>query len=196
MAKPKIYDGLIAVFVSAVAAVATVFGLFSSLLSELVPPLDDSQQTVGIASFGTAVVLLALTLAIRKRISVVSGRMIAASSLALFALALLVFFPFRDLTRTYVYRYPPASTSSPSQTRHIRGDIHPAGLALVRDATVAQAVYRLGGPDMVNGTGVLWREDSRIAISGKMERLYVALAMLLTSAIFVAGVAVWRKQAA
>jgi hypothetical protein len=194
--KPKIYDGLIAVFVSAAAAVAAVFGLFNSLLSDLVPPFDDSQQTVGIASFGTAVVLLALTLAMRKRISLASARTIAATSVVLFVLALVVFFSFRDLTRTYVYRYPPASNASTGQTKHIRGDIHAAGLVLVRDATVAQAVYRLGGPDVVSSTGVLWHEDSRITVIGKLERMYVALTMLLTSAIFVAGVAVWRKQSA
>ena len=190
---PKIYDGLLAVIGSAVAAVGIVFGLFNSLLSELVPPIDDGQQTVGIASFGTAVLLLALTLVMRKRISVASARAIATAAALLFLAALLLYFMFSDLTRTYVYRYPPASTSSPSQTRHIRGDIHSAGLALVKNATVAQAVYQLGGPDVVNSSGVLWREDSRISISGKLQRLYVALTMLLTGAIFVAGLAVWRK---
>jgi len=194
VSKPKIHDSLIAVFMSAVAAVTTVFGLFNSLLSELIPPLDESHQTVGIASFGTAVVLLALTLAMRKRLSLVPARIIAAMSVVLLALALLVFFAFRDLTRTFVYQYPPASIASPSQTKHIRGDIHLAGLVLVRDATVAQAVYKFGGPDLVNSTGVLWHEDSRIAIMGKLERMYVTLTMLLTSAIFAAGVAVWRKQ--
>ena len=29
---------------------------------------------------------------------------------------------------------------------------------------------------------------------GKLQRMYVTLTMLLTTAIFVAGIAVWRKQ--
>ena len=192
--KPKLYDGFIAVLASAAAAVAAVFGLFSSLLSELVPPIDDSHLSVGIASFGTAILLLALTLAVQKRISLASARTIATASALLFVAALVLYFWFSDVTRTYVYRYPPASIASPSQTKHIRGEIHQAGLLLVRDATVAQAVYRLGGPDVVNSTGVLWREESRLSMMGKLQRMYVTLTMLLTTAIFVAGIAVWRKQ--
>jgi hypothetical protein len=41
--------------------------------------------------------------------------------------------------------------------------------------------------------GTLWQEDSRLAVISKMERTYVALVVLLTTALFVAGIAVWRQ---
>jgi len=190
----KTFDGLIAVLTSAVAAVGVVFGLFNSFLAELVPPFDDSQQTVGFVSIGTVVFLLALTLLIRTRLTVASARYIGLVSMACFLTAVVVFFPFRNITRTYVYRYPPASVSNEKQVRHIRGDLHAQGVERVKNVTVAQAVYRLGGPDLVNSMGILWGEKSRLAIIAKMEKLYVALTMLLTSAIFISGIALWRRQ--
>jgi hypothetical protein len=42
--------------------------------------------------------------------------------------------------------------------------------------------------------GSLWHEDSRLQIISRMEREYVALIMLLTTAVFVAAIAVWRTQ--
>lgn len=191
---PKLFDGLIGVLMSAAAAVAAVFGLFNSLLVNLVPPFDDNQQVVGMVSFGTVVVLLALTLGIRKRLTVASVRNIAVVSVVAFLAALFVFFSLRHLTLEYIYRYPPASISSANQSRHLRGDLHAKGRERVKDLTVAQAVYQLGGPDEVNARGLLWYENSRLAIAEKMEWLYAALTILLTSAIFVAGIAVWRKQ--
>jgi hypothetical protein len=188
------FSGLIGILTSAVAAVALVFGMFNSLLAEIVPPFEDSQQTVGFVSFGTVIVLLAATLLIRKRLTVVETRTLAIASVVLFAIALAVYFPFRDFTRTYIYRFPPASAAHEGQTRHIRGDLHERGVERVKDMTIAQAVYELGGPDQVNAMGSLWHEQSRSAVIGRMERYYVALIMLLTVAIFVAGLTVWRQQ--
>jgi hypothetical protein len=185
---------LIAVLTSAVAAVALVFGMFHSVLAELVPPFDDSQQTVGIVSVSTVVVLLALTLLVGKRVTQTQTRWVALGAIALLCVALFSFFSMRDLVRNYVYRFPPASAASEAQTRHIRGDLHEKGRARLGDMTVAEAVYQFGGPDQVNGMGSLWHEDSRLQIISRMEREYVALIMLLTTAVFVAAIAVWRTQ--
>lgn len=188
------FAGLRGVLSSAVSAVALVFGLFNSFLKDLVPPFEDNQQTVGFVTFGTVIVLLALALFIRKRLIGVQTKTVAATSLGIFVIALAVYFPFRDLTRTYIYRFPPASTPHSGQTRHIRGDLHEKGLGRVKNMTVAQAVYQLGGPDQVNSMGALWYEQSRLQIVGKMERYYTVLIMLLTTAVFAGGLAVWRQQ--
>jgi hypothetical protein len=188
------YGGLAAIILSAAAAVGVVFGLFSSVLAELVPPYEDSNVTVEVVSFVTVIILLVLTLIVRKRLGRVQTWVLAATSALLVAAALAVFFPFREFTRTYVYRFPPASIAHDGQTRHIRGELHERGVERVRDMTVAQAVYELGGPDVVNAMGSLWLEQSRLAVIAKMEREYVALIVLLTTSLFVAGLAVARLR--
>ena len=80
------FAGLIGIVVAAAAAVAVVFGLFNSVLAELVPPFEDSQQTVGFVSVGTVAVLLILTVVIQKRLTTVQTRTVAVVSV-LFLLA-------------------------------------------------------------------------------------------------------------
>jgi hypothetical protein len=189
-----VYSGLVAVVLAASSAVAAVFGLFNSVLADLVPPFDDSRQTVGIVSIGTVAVLLILTIVIQKRMTTLQTRTIAAATALCLVGALALYFPFRDETRTYIYRHPPASLADANQTRHIRGELHEQGRRRVKNVTVAQAVYQLGGPDIVNAMGILWTEESRLQVIGRLERYYVIFTMLLTAAIFMAAMAVWRKQ--
>jgi TIR domain len=197
MKRPNVaFAGLIGIIAAAAAAVAAVFGLFNSVLAELVPPFEDSQQTVGFVSMGTVAVLLILTIVIQKRLTTVQTRTVAIASVLLLLASVAVYFPFRDLTRTYTYRHPPASIANLQQTHHIRGDLHERGKLRVRDLTIAEAVYQLGGPDTVNSLGTLWSEESRLKVIGTMERYYVALIMLLTTTIFMAGLTVWRRQQA
>jgi hypothetical protein len=106
--KSGFFDGPMAIILSAVASAVTVYGLFGAVLTDLIPPFEDSQQTVQVATFGTTLVLLVLCLLIRKRLTRLGGRAAAVASLALFLCALVIFFNFRELTRTYVYRYPPS----------------------------------------------------------------------------------------
>ena len=188
------YAGLIAIVASAAVAAASVFGLFNSVLSDLVPPIEDAQLTVGFASLGTAVLLLALSLAIQRRITQASARRLAIASAVLLAAAALTFFALNETSRAYVYRFPPASSSTPAQTKHARGEITPEGRARLGKMTVSQAVFELGGPDNVNNMGILWSEESRLHVLGRLQMLYVALALSLTCSIFVAGIAVWRRQ--
>jgi hypothetical protein len=191
-----IFSDLVGIVLAAASAVGAVFGLFNSVLAELVPPFDDSHQTVGVVSVGTVAVLLILTVVVKKRVTTVQARSIAAASAVCLVTALVVYFPFRDATRAYTYRHPPASAAHSDQTRHIRGELHEQGRRRVKDMTVAHAVYELGGPDIVNATGMLWSEESRLQVIGTLERYYVVFTMLLTAAVFMAGVAVWRKQQA
>jgi hypothetical protein len=191
--KDGFFDGPMAIILSAVASAVTVYGLFGAVLTDLIPPFEDSQQTVQVATFGTTLVLLVLCLLIRKRLTRLGGRAAAVASLALFLCALVIFFNFRELTRTYVYRYPPSDIAQAQQTRHIRGELNERGQQFVRSKSISQAVFELGGPDQVRSMGTLWQEDSRLAVISKMERTYVALVVLLTTALFVAGIAVWRQ---
>ena len=190
------FEGLVGIVLAAAAAVAAVFGLFNSVLADLVPPFEDSQQTVGFVSVGTVAVLLILTVFIQKRLTTVQTRTVAIVSVLFLLGSLAVYFPFRDFTRTYIYRHPPASMANAGQTKHIRGDLHEQGRRRVRELTIAEAVYQLGGPDTVNSLGSLWSEASRLKVIGTMERYYVALIMLLTTTIFMAGLTLWRKQQA
>jgi hypothetical protein len=190
------FAGLVGIVLAAASAVAAVFGLFNSVLADLVPPFEDSQQTVGFVSVGTVAVLLILTVLIQKRLTTVQTRTVAIASVLFLLASLAVYFPFRDLTRAYTYRHPPASIANAGQTRHIRGDLHEQGRRRVKEMTIAEAVYQLGGPDTVNSLGTLWSEASRLKVISTMERYYVALIMLLTTTIFMAGLTVWRKQQA
>jgi len=193
--KPKKpFDGLVTLIVSAAAAVGTVFGLFNSVLSELVPPTDDNQQLVGIVGVSTTVILLVLVLLIRRQLRTISAFSIGAVALVALVLAITVFIDFRQLSSSFVYRYPPASLATPKQTRHIRGEIHAAGAALIGSGTVANAVYRYGGPDLVNSMGVLWTEQSRQGVISKLELRYIVLTIFMAGAVFVAGVALWRQR--
>ncbi len=188
------FAGPMGIVTSAVAAVGVVFGLFNSLLTELVPPIDNSQQTVGFASLGTVIVLLVLSLLIRRKLTAVQTRTLAVFTCLLFLLAVLVYFPYRDFSRTYIYRYPPSSQAHSGQTLHIRGELHEKGRERVKGMALAEAVNQLGGPDDVNAMGILWTEDSRLKVISTLERYYVALIMLLTTALFSAALAVWRLQ--
>ena len=190
------YAGLIAIILSAAAASGAVFLLFDSFLERLVPPYDDSKQTVAFASFGTAIALLVLSIAMQKRLSTAANRSVSIVCGILLIVSMLFFIYFRDTTRTYVYRFPPRSQPTETQVLHIRGDLHEKGRARVGDKAVAQAVFELGGPDYVNSNGLLWNEESRLARIRSIESQYIFLAMLLTTTLFTAAIALWRASGA
>ena len=189
------YGGLVVIISSAVVASSAVFLLFDAFLERLVPPYEDSNQAVAFASFGTAIAHLVLSLALQKRLRAATTRAICVLCGVLLVMSILLFGYFRDTTRTYVYRIPPSSQPADSQTLHIRGNLHEIGRQRVGNMTVARAVFDLGGPDFVNSKGLLWSEESRLARIGQIERQYVVLAMLLTTTLFTAAIAVWRRRA-
>ncbi len=186
------FSGLVAIIASAAAASVAVFTLFSSFLESLVPPYQDSKTAVGFATFGTAIALLALSLVMQRKLSTTSARLVSLVCVVLLFISVSLFGYYQDFTRTYVYRFPPASLASESQTRHVRGELHENGRSYVGDKAIAQAVFELGGPDYVNSKGLLWNEASSLKAVSRMEMLYIILAMLLTTTLFTAGLAVWR----
>lgn len=185
------FDGLLPIVASAGASVAATLALFRSFLSELVPPIEGAQLSIGMVSFGTTVVLLALSLLIRKRLSSGRQRGLAVLALALLAAAFWAFFTYRDVVRTYVFAYP-AELHATQQTRYIRGELHEMGEKRSKGMSIAEAVKMFGGPQLVASRELLWEESAQQAITGRLERWYMFLSMLLTTALYVVAIAVWR----
>ncbi len=137
------------------------------------------------------IVLLALSLLIRKRIPVLRQQRLAMLSIAMLALAFAAFFVYRGMVETYVFEYPPDGPSEARQ-KHVRGELHALGLERVRGKSIAEAVRHYGGPEVVRGHEMPWTEASQGKIEGRLEAGYMGLSMLLTVALFVVAIAVWR----
>lgn len=189
--QPSPFESLVAIVLSAAAAVTATLALFHSFLEDLVPPIEGAQLSIGMVSFGTMVVLLALSLLIRKRLSSARQRWLAAIALAMLAVAFWAFFAYRDVVRAYVFAYP-AEAPANQQQRYIRGELHEQGRTRSEGKSIAEAVKIFGGPQLVIGREMLWKESAQQAVTGRLERWYMGLSMLLTTALFVVAIAVWR----
>lgn len=185
------FDSLVAIVASAAAAVGATLALFHSFLSDLVPPIEGAQLSIGMVSFGTTVVLLALSLLIRKRLSSAKQRWLAVLALVLLAAAFWAFFTYRDVVRTYVFAYP-AEVQPAQQTRYIRGELHEMGEKRSKGMSIAEAVKMFGGPQLVVSRELLWEESAQQLMTGRLERWYMFLSMLLTTALYVVAITVWR----
>jgi hypothetical protein len=184
------------VITSAVAVVSATFGLFNSVLGDLMPQVEGATQTASFVSFGTVIVLLALSLLIRKRLRVAAQVTWAIAGMALLACAAFVYLGFSDLVRQRVYYFPPMSGSVNEQRPHVSGPYHDKGRVRAEGMDVATAVSAHGGPHIVNGNQLLWTQEARSAVVGTFVRYYMAIAFLMTTALYVAGIAVWRALAA
>ena len=182
---------LAGIIASAASAVSLTLLLFNGFLKDLVPPIDGAQVTIGMVSFATTIALLALSLLIRKRLGVARQQWLALGSLVLLVAALVSFFSYRDMVRTYVIAYPPDSPAT-QQTRFIRGELHAQGLKRAQGKSIVQAVQAFGGPQLVVRHELLWTEDAQRVVTNRLERWYTFLAMLLTLALFVVAITVWR----
>lgn len=189
------FASLMWIVISAATAVTVVFGLFNSILQDLVPPYEDAKQSVLFVSLVCVVLLIVISVVLNKALSRAQGRLLAVGCGVLIVLTLGTFFPFRDMVREFVYRYPPQSLATVKQTRHVRGELHAEGQKAIGRRTVSEAVHSAGGPDFVDGEGLFWTEDSKRKVVGRMERLYVFLVILMTSTVFLSGLTLWRLSA-
>jgi len=180
-----------AVIAAAAAVVTSTFGLFNSVLADLMPNVPGASQAVKFVSFGTLVLLLILMLVIRARLSGVSQRIWAAGSFALLMGAVLVYFLLSDLVRERVYAYPPGAPQDQSELQ-VSAPLHELGRKRAENMDIATAVSVNGGPATVNGRQLLWSTAARNEVIGTFVRYYVLLALLLTSSLFMAAIAVWR----
>lgn len=179
------------IIAAAATAVAGVLLLFNSFLKSLVPPIEGADLDLGLVSFGTTVILLALSLLIRRRIAVIRQAVLAYLSLTLVLSAFVTFFLYRDYVRTYVFSYPPFAETGQS-VRMIRGDLHAEGKIRTKDMTIPEAVRQFGGPQIVVSREMLWTDASMKEKEAGLELYYVLVATLLTVAIFVSAVTVAR----
>lgn len=187
------FASLAGIIASAASAVGATLLLFNSFLKELVPPIDGAQEAIGMVSFATTIVLLALSLLIRKRITALRQQRLAILSLVMLALAFGTFLVYRDVVRTYVFQYPPDAPSDERRS-YIRGELHAQGQERARGKSIAEAVKRYGDPAFVAEHELLWTEASQQAVERRLENWYLALSMLLTVALFVVAITVWRAS--
>ena len=186
------YAKLSAVIASAVAVVSATFAMFNSILKDLMPQVEGATQTVSFVSFGTVIVLLALTLTIRKRLRASAQVTWAVVGILLLVAAAFVYLSFTDLMRDRVYLYPPSSGTGVEQRPHVSGPLSEVGRKRANGMDLATAVSNHGGPDMVNGRQLLWTTEARSQVVGTFVRCYMALAFLMTTALYVVAIAVWR----
>ena len=196
MSQSSLFSGPVKVLTSAAAAVGVIFGLFNSVLSSLVPPTDHANQTIGFSSILTIIPLLLITLIIKNKLNTTHRRTTLLIALLLFAGALAIYFPYRSFIMTHTYYYPPSAAANDTQTRHINGDLHKRGIQLKNGSTIAQAVFELGGPAVVDASELLWTADERDKAIMKMDAFYVSLTIILTTLIFLLCTALWRDQQA
>jgi hypothetical protein len=187
------FAGLSAVIVSAVAVVSTIFGLFNSVLKDLMPQVEGATQAVNVVAFGTVVVLLALTLVIRARLSKTSQYLWAGAGVACLVAAMFVYLSFSDLMRARVYHYPPSAAPGTEQKPFVSAPYHELGNKRADGMDVATAVSKFGGPALANGRQVLWTEEALSTVVGRFVRYYMALTFLMTTALFVVAIALWRS---
>lgn len=189
---PTHFAPLVAVILAAVSVVGTTFGLFNSVLKDLMPQVEGAAQTVSFVSFGTVIMLLGLTLVIRKRLRVFAQLVWAGVGFFLLIVAVFVYLAFSDLVRERVYLYPPGSGAVAEQRPYVSGPYHEQGKVRAAGMDLATGVSKHGGPDMVNSYELLWTKEARSTVVGQFVRYYMALAFLMITALYVVAIAVWR----
>lgn len=147
---------------------------------------------MSVVSFGTVIVLLALVLFIRRRLRTSSQHAWAGAALLLLVAAVFTYFSFSDYVRGHTYLYPPVAPQEASQKPYVQGAVHEAGKERMGTDSVAMAVSRLGGPGMVDAHQLLWTTEARSLVVGAMVRYYAAVAFLMTTALLVISITVWR----
>jgi hypothetical protein len=171
------------------AVVSTVWGLFSSVMKELVPPVEDAQIVTNWSSLITLLILFALLLAMPRNPSVKVRRNIAIIGSAVVASSLVIYFLYRGMYETYVYVYP-SESSQDGEARYIRGDYHEQGKHRAEGLTTTEAVRELGGPAIVNRNNILWTEASQRDVEQRLITRYCALVGTACAALFLLAVAI------
>ncbi len=172
---------------AAAGVVAVVYGLFGSVLSAMVPPVEDSQTLLGLVSILSLVVLLAVSVVLPK---VPSRRLQAA--IGVFALVAAVgvamtYVVHRNNMGTYVYEYPPSEFPDRKQVRLIAGELHEPGRKRAEGLLLGYAVQRNGGPDIVNENQLLWTQQARLKAEQVLVVGYEVLVGAITTLLFVLG---------
>jgi hypothetical protein len=172
---------------AAAGVVAIVYGLFASVLSAMVPPVDDSQTVLGIVSILSLIVLLAVSVLLPKvptrRVQIAIGGFAFIAAIGTGA----AFLMHRSNIGKYVYEYPPSEFAGRTQVRLIAGELHDAGRKRAEGLLLGYAVQRNGGPDIVNENQLLWTQQSRFKAEQTLIMGYEVLVGAITTLLFVLG---------
>ena len=172
---------------AAAAVIGIVFGLFNSILSDMVPPVDDRQTVLGVVSLLCLIVLLAISLvmprAATRKLQIAVGLFALTAAVGV----AVIFLIHRNNAATYIYAYPPSELPDVKQVRLIAGDRHEMGRKRADGQLLAYAVQRNGGPDVVNDNQLLWTQQSRLAAERKLILGYEMLVGAITTLLFALG---------
>ena len=172
---------------AAAAVIGIVFGLFNSILSDMVPPVEDRQTVLGVVSLLCLIVLLAISLvmprAATRKLQIAVGLFALTAAVGV----AVIFLVHRNNVATYIYTYPPSELPGVNQVRLIAGDLHEMGKKRAEGQLLAYAVQRNGGPDVVNDNQLLWTQQSRLAAERKLILGYEMLVGAITTLLFALG---------
>ena len=189
------WGSLTSLLSAAAGAVALVFGLFHSVLAELVPPIEspNPQTAAGLASLLALAVLLGLALLMRRSPTVASHRATAiGAGLAIVAACVWLAVYLFDLN-DHVYTWPEAGTAA--SQRHVRGDdTTELYRKLVQTNSVAGAVTQAGGLQLVQQQQLLWSERSQKAAEVRLLWHYIAVTTLFCGGLFALALALVLGQ--
>ncbi|MFM2052613.1 MAG: hypothetical protein RL456_650 [Pseudomonadota bacterium] len=167
---------------AAAGVVTLVFCLFSSVLANVVPPVEAMRPAAvtGLASLVALVILLVLALVVRRRLTRVQRPRVALAAGAAALAGLALFFAhYGDLGR-YAFRWP----DEPTAPRHLRGEYNETGRQMTRDMSLVAAITAMGGLDQVRRMNLLWEEDSRREVERRLVAQYVVLTSLFSGSLF------------
>ncbi|CAN7563698.1 hypothetical protein LJR290_004003 [Variovorax sp. LjRoot290] len=183
-----------ALLLAAAGVVGTVFGLFGSVLHELVPPSRELASTLyaGIASLAALLILLGIVLLMPARLTLRQRRWIVAFTAVLSVAAFYALLSYVGTLNTFVFRYPDSSTAGQKPQRYIRGQYTELGATITKDMSVAAALNSVGGLDMARNNQLLWTEQSQKETEMRLVRHYVVSLALLTAALFSVLIAVYQ----
>lgn len=191
------WNSLTGLLTAAAGAVTVVFGLFNSVLSDLVPPIENPnpQTAGGLASLLTLAVLLALALLMRRRPNTAYRRAtVVGAGLAIAAACVWLAVYIGELN-DHVYTWPETAQGvvqdeSSKPQRHVRGDdITALGRELMQTLSVAGAVNQAGGLALVQQQQLLWSERSQKAAETRLLWHYMAVTTLFSGGLFALALA-------
>lgn len=188
------YVTLAALIASAAGIVTLVFGLFGSAVFDLLPDAEgiNVRRTVWVTHFAALVILLALTLLIRKQIKVADQRFLAMVAAGLVLVSLCTVGYYNHLVNTYSYVYPEDEACHYGHPVRIRGEYSAQGLLRVRRGLL-DAISGSGGICEVLRTEMFWTDESRTSIINKLTLFYILQVILMTTALWVVAIAAWRS---
>lgn len=192
------WDSLTGLLTAAAGAVTLVFGLFNSVLSDLVPPIESQnpQTAAGLASLLALAVLLGLALLMRSQARTAHRRATALGAALTIAAAGVWLAVYLNEFNDHVYSWTETGSAvdedgASTSLRHVRGDETTELYRKLRQTnSVAGAVTQAGGLVLVQQQQLLWSERSQKAVETRLLWHYIAVTTLFSAGLFALALAV------